>query len=343
MKSTAILITFLCNALVSIGQDVHFSQYHATPLLVNPAYAGLLHDMQGVVNYRNQYKSVATPFTTSAASFDMKTSTDNTRNATIGLGIQFLYDKSGDAQLKQTAANLDLSCILKTGIDSRLSIGLMGGFGQRSFDYSALRWESQYSGGVYDNSLSSMENFATTNFSYFDAGAGIVYSFGRDQSYIKSNDGVKGSFGISAFHFGLPANSFSGTDEKLKSRYMAHGRVELGKQNFNLTYIPALYLALQGKQTEILFGSSFRYLLQEGSHYTGFRSEASITVGAHYRWMDALVGSVQVDYANYAFGISYDFNVSQLSGFSNGRGGFELFLRFVTPNPFGRGGSASFR
>lgn len=42
-------------ALITYGQDPHFSQYDATPLIVNPANAGLKHDLRAVVNYRNQW------------------------------------------------------------------------------------------------------------------------------------------------------------------------------------------------------------------------------------------------------------------------------------------------
>jgi len=337
MKNSRIqLICALVIATNAYSQDPHFSQYLATPMQVNPANTGLLHDLEVVAVHRNQYKSVATPYTSSALSFDMVTSNDRTRNTTLGVGLQVLRDQSGDANYKSLSAGLNLSGIIKINSESKLSVGIMGGYGQRGIDPSDLRWESQYSGGVFNDQFSSNENFTSTNFNYFDAGAGIAYSFGKNQSYITANDGVKGSFGISAFHFGLPVHSFQGSDEKLNSRYMVHGSFEFGEHNTNLTFIPSFYAALQGKQKEILIGNTFRYLLQEGSHYTGFVQSTSLGLGVHYRWMDAVVANIQLDYANYSFGFSYDFNISKLSAVSYGRGAFELFLRFVTPNPFGR-------
>lgn len=334
-----LIYTLLVCSLFTINvaaQDVHFSQNHASHLSINPANTGLLHDLNATVMYRNQYSSVATPFKTSMVSFDMVTASSKSNNATLGVGAQFLYDDSGDSQLKTTAANLNVSGILKLDANSKLSLGLMGGYGQRSTDLSNLRWDSQYQNGVYNSQLSSNENFNDMGFNYFDAGAGLAFSFGKDQTYITANDGVKGSFGVSAFHFGLPTHTFYGSGETLKTKYVAHGRVEFGKQNTNLTFIPSAYFMLQGKQKEILVGNTFRYLLQEGSRYTGFKKSSSIGMGVHYRWMDAVVANVQIDYANYSVGFAYDFNVSTLSPVSQGRGGFELFLRFVTPNPFSR-------
>jgi hypothetical protein len=41
-----------------------------------------------------------------------------------------------------------------------------------------------------------------------------------------------------------------------------------------------------------------------------------------------------MEYANYAIGFSYDINTSGLQTASNARGGMEITLRFVNPNPF---------
>ena len=55
------------------AQDIHFSQFYASPLTLNPALSGF-HDgtfrVAGI--YRNQWRSVTTPFQTYGASFDMR-------------------------------------------------------------------------------------------------------------------------------------------------------------------------------------------------------------------------------------------------------------------------------
>lgn len=336
--TTAFLI-----ALAAYGQDPHFSQYEATPLIVNPANTGLKHDLRAVVNYRNQWGAVATPYKTTAFSFDMRTNKGGTNNSYIGVGGQFLHDKSGDANMSMIQGNLNVSGIIKLDANSKFSLGLMGGFGQRGTDYDNFRWESQYASGAYNSQLSSNETFATPTFSYFDAGAGIAWTYGKDQGYLTSNDGIKATVGLSASHFGLPAASFNNADATLKTKFIGHASMEVGKQNTNLTFIPSFYFIQQGKQREVLFGNTFRYLLQEGSHFTGFTKSSSVSLGMHYRLQDALITSFQVDYANYTVGISYDINLSQLSTASNMRGGLELFLRFVTPNPFSRGSVSKFR
>lgn len=336
----ALVVVGSCTIKIS-AQDVHFSQYRMTPLMVNPANAGFNYDLRAIANYREQWKSVATPFKTSAFSFDMNLTKDSRKRATLGIGLQFLNDKAGDAKMGMTQGNLNISSAIKLDNLSKLSFGIMAGFGQRSIDYSNLRWENQYASGAYNSNLVSGENLSPNSFTYLDAGAGFAWSYGKDQGFITQNNGVKVNFGASFYHFGLPSTSFIGTpSEKMNTKLIVHGNMELGKTNTNLTFIPEVYFLQQGAQREILVGNVFRYLINEGSHFTGFVKTSAISLGLNYRLKDALITSIQLDYANYSIGFSYDFNLSSLSTISNSRGGFEFSLRFVTPNPFAQGSRA---
>jgi len=328
-------IAFFINVIGQLySQDVHFSQMANTPLLVNPGNTALNNDLRAIINYKQQWNSVGAPFQTSNVSFDIATTKDKRKNAFIGLGIDVFNDNSGDSKLNQTQGNLNLSSVIKMDAKNRFSIGLMGGFGQRSIDFSNLRWESQYDGS-YDASLSSNESFYNSSYAYFDAGAGLVWSYGEGQSFIGANDGVIVNFGVSAFHFGLPQATFNKLlTEKTNSRITVFGNLELGKENHHLTYIPSFYVNVQGKLNEIVYGSNFRYLLKEGAHFTGFTKSSAVFIGVHHRWNDAVIIGAGVDYANYSICFSYDLNVSKLTQASNFRGGFELCLKFVTPNPF---------
>jgi hypothetical protein len=113
-----------------------------------------------------------------------------------------------------------------------------------------------------------------------------------------------------------------------------HGNVLYGIKNTNLSLVPGYVVYLQGSNKEILFGSMFRYTTKESSKYTGYVKGSAIGWGLHYRNNDALVASFLLEMGQYALGISYDVNVSKLKTASSGRGGFEIALRFVNPNPF---------
>ncbi|MFI5151315.1 MAG: type IX secretion system membrane protein PorP/SprF, partial [Bacteroidia bacterium] len=60
-------ISIFINSAKDINaQDTHFSQFYMSPLTQNPAMAGAVYDMQALINYRNQWSSIATPFKTMA-------------------------------------------------------------------------------------------------------------------------------------------------------------------------------------------------------------------------------------------------------------------------------------
>ena len=340
MKNIKFIIIVVCGlfSLHSKAQDPHFSQYRMTPLMVNPGNAGFNYNLRATANYRQQWKSVASPFSTSAFSFDMNTSKKKNNRGSIGVGLQFLNDKAGDAKMGMTQGNINVSGVLKLDDKSKLSIGIMGGFGQRTINYAVLRWENQYQNGAFDANNTTGENLGSNSTTYMDAGAGFVWQYGKDPGYITQNNGVKVNFGASVYHFGLPSTSYFGnTSEKMNTKFIAHGSVELGKENTNLTFIPEFYFVQQGSQREILIGNVFRYLINEGSKVTGFVKSSAVSLGVNYRVKDALITSIMLEYANYSVGFSYDINLSSLSTSSNSRGGFEIALRFVTPNPFAKG------
>ena len=70
------------------------------------------------------------------------------------------------------------------------------------------------------------------------------------------------------------------------------------------------------------------------SKYTGFKQRSAIGIGAYYRNQDALIVNLLIEKGKYAVGFSYDINASGLARASKSRGGFEITLRMVTPNPF---------
>ena len=56
-------------------------------------------------------------------------------------------------------------------------------------------------------------------------------------------------------------------------------------------------------------------------------------MGGYYRVGDAVVIATQLELKDIALGFSYDINVSGLTPATAGRGGFEVFLRYVIPGP----------
>jgi type IX secretion system PorP/SprF family membrane protein len=333
-----ITTTAICIVMAQLtvrAQDIHFSQFYMSPLTMNPALAGAEHDLNAGLNYKNQWQSVAAPYKTMGATFDIRlTKSRDTRGFLAG-GINFFSDKAGDAQMGTTNGALSLAYHLYTGKYSTIGTGIQFGFGQRSINYSALQWGDQYDGMAYNPALSSGEA-ANNSMSYLDGSAGIDWNYDNMSGAIDVTDNhdQKANIGIAVFHINQPSYSFYGTGEKLYMKYVLHGNGLFSIINTNLAIRPGFMVAIQGGAYEVYLGTMMRFKLKQASKYTGIFKNSALSIGGYYRAQDAFVASMLLEYSHYAIGVSYDINTSGLTPASSGRGGMEIALRYVLPNPF---------
>ncbi|TND10639.1 MAG: hypothetical protein FD123_281 [Bacteroidetes bacterium] len=324
------------------AQDIHFSQFYMSPLVMNPAMAGAQNDMRAALNYKSQWQSVTNAYKTFGCSFDMRlTKTSNTKGH-LAAGANFFSDKAGDGGLKTTLGGLALAYHARLSPKSTLGGSVLGGFGQRSVTYSALQWGSQYDGTAFNPGILPGENTSTPALSYFDLGAGAVWHFDNSGSRsVTNNHDEKVTLGVAVFHLNRPNHSFYGAaDERLYMKTVVHGNALFSLPNSNVAFVPGFMYARQGKAQEIYAGTLIRYLIGQDSKYTGFKQGAAFSLGGFLRAKDAISVAMLLEYANYSIGFSYDVNTSSLRTASNARGGFEVALKFVTPNPFGVKSSA---
>jgi type IX secretion system PorP/SprF family membrane protein len=344
---SGILSVFLYTSSV-LAQDIHFSQYLHTPTLVNPALTGATHTLRAAVIYKDQWRGVTVPYKTYGASFEMKLKASNWDKADdnktksykksvsrLAAGLSFFSDKAGDGNMGTSQVIGSLASFVPVNDKNSLSIGLQTSMIQRSIDFSKLVFPDQYNGSVYDPNISNGENQGTQNYIYADVGAGVNWSYGYGSKAVASNDGVKIQSGIALFHINKPRPKFiTDSKEEVFMKVVLHGDAALGVKNTNMVFVPSYLLQFQGPSKEIMVGLMTKYYFKEDSKYTGFIKQSAFGIGAAYRNLDALILSAQIEVGQYAVGFSYDFNTSKLSKASAGRGGAEIFLRFVTPNPF---------
>jgi type IX secretion system PorP/SprF family membrane protein len=322
------------NPFYIFSQDIHFSQFWMAPLLQNPALVGANHDLQAIINYKNQWGSVASPYKTGDLSFDMKLNKKKAKKGYLAAGINILSDKAGDAQMGTTQANLSVGYHVILNDNNTLGGGLMGGFVQRSINYSNLQWTSQFDGTGFNTSLPSGEPTGTNKVTFADFGAGVLWAYNKGEEYMTGNNQVKATAGLAVFHPQQPKYSYYSSGEKLDMKTVLHANLLCGIKNTTYAVVPGFMYYKQGAAQELLVGSLIRYTLQEQSKYTGYLKGAALSLGAYYRNKDAVVAAMLFEMSQYSIGISYDINVSQLKTASSGRGGFEISLRFINPNPF---------
>lgn len=318
---TIITILIPLSGLLNIlhAQDIHFSQFYNAPLNLNPALTGLSPgDQRFGANYRQQWASVPVPYTTFSGAYDQKVYLPWLGNGFIGGGLVFNYDQAGDAKLSWAQLGLNASYTHQIAEEQFLSAGfqLMGG--QRGFDPQLLRFDDQYNGDTFDETLPTAETFVKTSVAYMDLGAGINWYFQDDDSRTRVH------VGLGFYHLNRPNISFLGDKNiqlPLNGRTYAMATVQVLE---NLDVIANGLWHYQGPYQEAVVGGAGRYHLSQDRG-----KELAIQLGLSYRLSDALVTHFEVFYQNWHFGLSYDINTSPFIAATNRNGGPELSIRYI--------------
>ena len=306
---------------ISDAQDIHLSQFYETPLLRNPALAGIFTgDFRIEAVYRNQWSSITIPYQTGALSGEAKFPIGKHNDYITG-GLQLTYDVAGSSHF-QTTEVLPALNYHKSLSDERnmyLSVGFMGGFTQRQFNPDKLTFDNQYNNGAFDPSAPSGENFAKYGYVYADVATGISFSstFGENVNWFA---------GASYYHFNRPKVSFF-NDQTIelspKWEYNAGLSAPLG----DFAQLILEYNQLkQGLYSEVIAGGLLGYTLQIRN---GAADYTNMLYGGFFvRWDDAIVPVIKLEMHNYEVGFSYDVNISKLSKASQSFGGFEISLAY---------------
>jgi type IX secretion system PorP/SprF family membrane protein len=302
------------------AQDIHFSQFYASPLNLNPALSGINEGTYRVAGiYRNQWRSISTPFQTYSASFDMRLLQDKLKNDVFGVGGLFLGDKSGDGNLAMYSGAVSAS--FHKGLDKNhkhfLGLGVQLGYVQKSLQWQQLAFPNQHIGSNFDLNQSNGENISNPKVGYFDMSAGILH-----QSMIKEFLGIYTGFNVQ--HLTMPKESFLGEKVKLQPRFVVHGgfRIRVNK-SFYIT--PNYIYQYQNKAQEANVGTGFEF------HKPTKASNFVLSVGAWYRptGNDAAIVSAGVEYYGIKLSAAYDVNVSTLKPASGNRGAFEIAVIYT--------------
>jgi type IX secretion system PorP/SprF family membrane protein len=301
------------------------------------------------VIYKDQWRSVTVPYKTYGASFEMKfkasnwAKTDPFKTKTykkaynrMSGGLSFFSDHAGDGNMGTTQANLSLATFIPVSKFSSLSLGLQASVVQKTIDFTKLVFPNQYNGGgTYDPNINNGENYASQNFIYPDFAGGLNWSYGYNEKSIGANNEKRANVGVAMYHFNQPKQKFlAETNARLDAKYIVHADVLFGIKHTNVALLPSFIGEIQGKSLEMIGGLMVKYYFNENSKYTGIIKKSGVGLGVSYRNNDAVILSAVLEYENYAVGVSYDLNTSNLARATKGRGGPEIFIRFVTPSPF---------
>lgn len=302
-----IFYTFNCFA-----QDIHFSQFFNSPLNLNPALTGnFTGDFRVIANQRTQWSSVTTPYSTYSLGADAK----HIYNTPINAGVSIYHDKAGDSDFSTLQVALSLGYTKYIGDSSHtVSLGVQPAFVQRSINFSDLRFDNQFNGNNFDNTLGNGENFQNNGKTYFNLHSGIYWNYN-----IAQRKSINAGFAV--HNITQPEQTFFNESIPLKQRYTFHAGGVVKVHN-KVDVLPRFMYASQHKFKEIILGGSVKYHLNNGDY-------KNLYAGLYYRNSDAAYISVGLDYRSFHAKVSYDINISTLEVASNNRGGFEFGLIYI--------------
>jgi len=313
-------LSSICSIAAS-AQDVHFSQIFETPVLRNPAIAGLFTgDIRVQSVFRSQWSSVTTPYQTTSLSGEFKKKVGSGDDF-ITIGGQFLNDKAGSVALTTTQISpaLNYHKAMSADRNTYLSLGFMAGIIQRKFDRSKITTNSQFDGEKFDNTLGDGENSVIPSYTYFDGTVGMSIS-----SQLGENENDNFYFGYSYHHFNKSRkNSFYESDAtRVIPKNVVSGGVRMSMGNYAYMTVQSDYV-VQGTSKELVMGAMYSTNLQRDED-----SKYKLHIGSYIRWADAIIPVVKIENGNLAIATSYDANFSSLKNSSRGRGGFEVSLTY---------------
>ncbi|MES2778241.1 MAG: PorP/SprF family type IX secretion system membrane protein [Bacteroidota bacterium] len=303
------------------AQDIHFSQFFASPLTLNPALTGNFDgNLRVAGNYRDQWPTITRAFTTSTISADFPILTSRMpENDRLALGVMGYTDQQADGVLKNNFGSLSIA--YHKGMDeegyNRLSIGFQAVYCAKNLNVTRLKFEDQLRSDGFTGITSEIFQNNQLNIGYFDLNAGIMYS-----GTTASNTNFY--IGASVYHLTKPKESFRGGQYYLNQRYTVHGGVYFSMNEQVTLHTSGLYQS-QANAHEGLLGAALGYSL--GSEYAD--NPATVYAGGWFRFGDAIIPYVGLEFGKFRLGMTYDVTTSALKGANQARGGFEFSLIYI--------------
>lgn len=290
------------------GQDPHFSQFNASPFVLNPALTGAINGESRIIaNYRNQWRQLLNrdSYQTYALSYDRRMNLKS--GDYIGLGASYTGDVAGAIRFGTVQVNLNFSYAKKLLKTSSASHSIIGGFqvgmAQRKINTNNLIWPSQTTQFEPSGFISNPDFL----FSDFSTGLLWVSNFGERKNFYA---------GISVFHLNRPNVSFQvNSIVRMSMRTSIHLGSELPLSS-RLSVLPNLMYQRQGIHNQLNIGTKLSISKLSSSFISNIQGGISYRAGqdaAGRIHSDAIIGLLSLQLKGFQLGFSYDFTISKLN------------------------------
>jgi type IX secretion system PorP/SprF family membrane protein len=222
-------------------------------MYLNPAFAGSTLDTRTMLQYRNQWIGLETPFSTVNVAFDQNS--DRLRG---GYGVYFINDRGRN--INRSELSFVYSKEIEISSKWRIRAGAQGSFTYKYTDGSGFVYGDQLN-SRNSNIGTSLENIPYATKFYPDLGAGgLLYS-------------KKNWIGLSAHHLVMPNQSvISNQTIRQDIKLSLHGgtKIQLGGDLDEHSFSPCFQIKSQGNAFQTDIGAYYhRNFLLTGAWYRG--------------------------------------------------------------------------
>jgi type IX secretion system PorP/SprF family membrane protein len=320
MRKVVSLLLLSLYLLSSYAQDIHFSQYYASPLTLNPALTGKFDGLWRVnAIYRGQWFAPKDlqPYSTVAGSVDFSLLKDKMKGNALGVGLLVINDQQNfraiadpsnpfngqKNTINQTKIALGLAYTLAFGKtkNTQLSVGF-----QPQLEFRNMNFNYTFNDGfnpdlTYDPTRAGENLTAGALPMAFNFSAGAFFN-------TKPLDWLTFYAGYSMFNIARPKDNVltAGTTAPRDFRHAANVGFEFEiKKRFLI--IPGGYFQYMAKSTEIAVGTTAGYKILNTDDKT-----AIIFLGCWGRVGRDVIPKVGFEYNRFRFGAAFDVRLSQL-------------------------------
>lgn len=326
------IVALMVSVFTANAQDIHFSQFYASPLTLNPALTGNFNGFYRITGiYRNQYPGLSSNrpvFSTPSVSVDLSLLREKIKKGALGVGVVFFNDQQNGKTFNQNQLMFSLAYNMGFGPKNKvqLGLGLQGGVTMLKMDPSNFHFDQGYDANLdYDQSYSDGSyNSGTRVKGVFNAGLFFKYDFYTGMRF------YTGYAFNNATNYKQDFIKNNPQSFKLPFRHTLHGGFEFEYKD-KAVFIPGYLFMYQQKANETNFG------LTAGVHVIKDPAKrATLFLGLWNRINNqyTLIPKIGFEWKGFRAGFAYDVHLTrQYKDYKSIGGqlpqGFEITLSYI--------------
>jgi type IX secretion system PorP/SprF family membrane protein len=294
------------------AQDPQFSQFYASPIYLNPAFAGSAVCPRMVLNFRDQWPSITGTFVTYSAAYDQ-----HFEKLSGGLGLIFMGDRAGQGTINTNSVSAMYSYKIDVSRKFSMRAALQATYQQKSLDWDKLTFGDMidpHYGFVY---ATNEQRPGTVTKGYADFSAGIL-------GYTENFFG-----GIAVHHLTEPEEGFISIS-KLPRKLTAHAGYifDIRRKSRRNRSISDISIS-----PNIMYQQQMKFQqLNYGFYFNRYPFVAGLWFRQNFQNSDAFIILFGVQQESFKFGYTYDLTVSKLTNVTGGAHEISFMYQFKCPD-----------